>query len=322
MINRRSLVLSGVAAPFVATSSLQARAQVPNNLLRITIPFTPGTTPDSIARVMSPVLQKHLDSAVVVENKAGASGLIGIRSVAQSNDPAMLQIISSTALMIPLFYKQADFDMLKTFTPVTHVASSAFVLTVNGKVPVNNLSEFTAWVKNTPQAYYASPGNGTHHHLFMEMLLQKLGIKLEHVTYKGFASAFNDLMGGQIHAMFVPIQVAVPQRDAGRIKIIGSSLRDRHPGFPAIPSLNELGATGFHADPWYGVWGSPKVTPELAQIYHGAFAAAMEDETVKTTLGKQGLILRPSTPAELQGMAKKEYEMWTRVIREANIRPE
>jgi len=321
MISRRQLIASGIAASLAEFTAEPANAQ--QRQLHIVVPFSPGTTPDTIARALGPSLQKNLNSAVVVDNRVGASGLIGIRWVMQSNDPGTIQIISSTALMIPMFYKEAGFDMMKTFRPITHLVSSAFALVVNKEVPATNLKEFIAWAKTDPRAFYGSPGTGTHHHLFMVMLLQKLGLNIQHIPYKGFSQAFSDLMGGQIQAMFVPIQIAVPQRNAGLIKIIGSSLLERHPNFPSIPSLNEQGATGYNADPWYGAWGSPKVTSELAQTYRAAFITAMNDPEVKNSLVEaQGLILRSSTPEELQAMAEKESAMWTKVIREANIKPE
>lgn len=318
MIDRRTFIASVSAV--CAASVMPAQAQ--SNLVRLVVPLTPGTTPDTIARVMSPVLQKQLGAAIVVENKPGASGMIGMKSVAQSTDVGMLMVVPATTVTLPHFYTKMDFDVLKSFAPITRVASSSFVLVVGNNVKVGNLSEFTDWVKSHPGSFYASPGNGTHHHLFMEMLLQSLGVKLEHVPYKGSGPALNDVMAGLVPTMFLPIQVAVPLRDAGRLKIIGGSLRDRHPGFPEIPSLQELGAKNYHADPWFAVWGSPKIPDELAEKYRAAFEFAMDDPGVKGNLTKQGLILKSSSPAELLRLSKEESDMWTRVIQTAKIKPE
>jgi len=297
-------------------------AHAQQKLLRIVVPLTPGTTPDLIARAIGPVMQAKLDMGFVVENKAGASGMIGMDFVAKSADPATLLIVPATTVTLPLFYKSIDFDVINSFTPITQVCSSSFVLVVHKEVPANTLAEFATWAKSRPGLFYASPGNGTHHHLFMELLKQSLGIPLEHVPYKGSAPAVNDLLGGQIPTMFMPIQVAVPLRDAGRLKIIGGSLRERHPGFPDIPSLQEQGAQNFHADPWFSIWGAPKMSAALVEQYRAAIMAALDDVAVKDKLTKQGLILKTSTPAELLALTKAESALWTQMVRNSNIKAE
>lgn len=297
-----------------------ARSQ--KKLLHLVVPLTPGTTPDTIARTIAPLLQTSLGLDPLVENKAGASGMIGMRSVAKSSDPATLLVVPSTTVTLPLFYKSIDFDVIDSFTPITQVASSSFVLVVHRDVPAASLPEFVAWAKSGTGLFYASPGNGTHHHLFMELLLQSVGVKLEHVPYKGSAPALNDLLGGQIRTMFLPIQVAVPLRDAGRLKIMGGSLRNRHPGFPDIPSLQEQGALNYHADPWFSVWGTPKMRARLVEQYRIAIIAALADPAVNDSLTKQGLILKSGTSAELLALSRTESALWTRVVRETNIKPE
>lgn len=293
-----------------------------SGVVRIVIPLTPGTTPDTIARAIGPHLQKQLKAGIVVENKAGASGMIGMSSVAQPNDTPTLMIVPATTVTLPFFYRKMDFDVLHSFKPITQVASSSFVLAVGPQVPVSNLAEFAAWATANPKGFYASPGRGTHHHLFMEMLLQSLGIRLEHVTYRGSGPALNDLMGGEVPTMFLPIQVAVPLAAAGRLKIIGGSLRERHPGFPEIPSLHELGAKNYHADPWFAVWGSPRLSGEQVEKYREAIVSALRVPETRDNLTRQGLILKTNTPAELQRMTQAESALWAGVIQAAQIKPE
>lgn len=319
MNNTRRTLLSGLAAAGLL-NTWPARAQ--QNLLRIVVPLTPGTTPDTISRAISPILQDRLQMGVVVENKAGASGMIGMNTVAMATDGNTLMVVPATTVTLPQFYKKVDFDVLKAFTPITHLVSSSFVLAVGNAVPANNLAEFVVWAKANPGAFYASPGNGTHHHLFMEMLLQAMGIKLSHVPYKGSAPALNDLLGGQVPTMFLPIQVAVPLRQSGRLKIIGGSLRDRHPNFPDIPSLQEQGAKGYHADPWFALWGGPKVSAVQTERYRASVVAALGTPDIKDNFTKQGLVIKTSTPAELQQMTQQESDMWAKVIQTAQIKPE
>lgn len=317
LLRRTILGATGAAGLLWMTA---ARAQ--QKLLRMVVPLTPGTTPDTIARAIGPIMQANLGMDYVVENKAGASGMIGMSSVAKSTDPGTLLIVPATTVTVPLFYKKINFDVINSFTPITKIASTSFVLVVHKDVPAKNLQEFVTWAKSQQGLFYASPGNGTHHHLFMEMLMQSVGVKLEHVAYKGSGPAVNDLLGGQIPTMFMPIQVATPQRDAGRLKIIGGSLRERHPDFPEIPSLQEQGAKNYHADAWYSVWGTPKMPSTLVEQYRTAIIAALNDPAVKENLTKQGLILKSSTPTELLAMANAESALWTQVVRKSNIKPE
>jgi tripartite-type tricarboxylate transporter receptor subunit TctC len=317
-LRRRTLLAAAGATGLACIGAAYAQQK----LLRMVVPLTPGTTPDLIARAIGPVMQAKLDMGYIVENKAGASGMIGMDFVAKSNDPGTLMIVPATTVTLPLFYKSVDFDVINGFTPITQVCSSSFVLVVHKDVPAKNLSEFISWAKSKPGLFFASPGNGTHHHLFMELLKQSVGVSLEHVAYKGSAPAFNDLLGGQIPAMFMPIQVAVPLRDAGRLKIIGGSLRDRHPGFADIPSLQEQGAKNFHADPWFSVWGTSKMPAPLVEQYRTAIIAALADTVVHDKLTQQGLILKTTTPAELLALTKAESALWTQMVRNSNIKAE
>jgi tripartite-type tricarboxylate transporter receptor subunit TctC len=318
MLDRRTLLMSAAAAAASVTSLAHAQGGV----MRIVVPFTPGTTPDTMARAISQPLQARLGLNPVVDNKPGASGMIGMSAVAKSTDMNTLMVVPSTTTTLPLFYKQIDFDVVNGFTPITQLCSSSFVLAVHKDVPAANLNEFVAWAKAHPRQFYASPGNGTHHHLFMELFLQTVGIKLEHAPYKGAAPAINDLLGGQVAAMFLPIQTGVPLRDQGRIKIIGGSLRQPHPAFPQIPSLAEQGARNFHGDPWFSVWGPPRMPAAQVEQFHAAVVAALADPALKETLTQQGLIVVTTTPAELLARTRAESALWTRVVREANLKPE
>ena len=311
-LSRRTLLTATGAAGLFRFGA--ARAQ--RKLVRMVVPVTPGTTPDLIARAIGPVMQARLDANYVVENKVGASGMIGMEFVAKSADTGTLLIAPATTLTLPLFYKNIDFDVIDGFTPITQVSSSTFVLAVHNDVPAKNLPEFIAWAKSRSGLFYASPGNGTHHHLCMELLKQTLGITLEHVPYKGAAQAFTDLLSGQVPTMFLPVQVAVQHQRSGRVKLIGGTLRERHPGFPEIQSLHEQGASGFEVDPWYAIWGSPKIPAALAEQYRTAIIAALEDAAVKESLVKQGQIIKWGTPAELLALARAESALWARVVRQ------
>jgi tripartite-type tricarboxylate transporter receptor subunit TctC len=317
MLKRRTLLLAATAAAALPPAHAQR-----SDTLRIVVPFTPGTTPDTLARALTPQLQARLGLNPVTDNKPGASGMIGMSAVAKTTDMNTLMVVTSTTTTLPLFYRQVDFDVINGFTPITQLCSSSFVLAVHKDVPASNLEEFVRWAKANPGQFYASPGNGTHHHLFMELLLQTTGVKLAHVPYKGAAPAVNDLLGGQVPTMFLPIQAAVPLREQGRIRIVGSSLRQRHPAFPQIPSLAEQGARDYDGDPWFSMWGPPRMPAAQVEQFRTAIVAALADPALKDTFTQQGLIIETTTPAELLARTRAESALWTRVVREANIKPE
>ena len=291
-------------------------------ILKIVVPLTPGTTPDLIARSIGPFLSQKLDINYTVDNRAGASSMIGMSYVAKSSDPNTLMVIPATTVTLPYLYKNLDFDVINSFTPITQVTSTSFVLVVGPQLGLKNLVDFISWTKNNKNLFYASPGNGTHHHLSMELLKQMTGAEIEHVAYKGSAPAFNDFLSSQVPAMFMPIQVAVPLSQAGKLKIIGGTLKDRHPHFPDIPSLHELGAKDFNVDPWYSIWGPPNLTKNMVDSYRNAILSTLMESSIKENFLKQGLIIKTSTPAELIALTKAESALWSKVIGLTNIKPE
>jgi tripartite-type tricarboxylate transporter receptor subunit TctC len=315
----RRTILKGIAAGALTTRLGAVLAQ--QNLLRMVVPLTPGTTPDTIARAIGATMQAQLGMNYIVDNRPGASGMIGMNAVAKSTDPGMLMIVPATTLTLPMFYKHVDFDVINGFTPITLVSSTSFVLVVHKDIPAANLREFAAWATSAKDGFYASPGIGTHHHLCMELLKQSMHLPLEHVAYKGSSQAFSDLLGGHVPTMFMPIQVAVPLQRSGQLKIIGGSLRYRHPAFPDIPTLQEQGAADYDVDPWYAVWGPPKLPAALVARYHAAIAAAIAQPEVKENMTKEGLILKTNTPDQLLALAREESARWARVVKAANIKP-
>jgi tripartite-type tricarboxylate transporter receptor subunit TctC len=319
---RTAIKKSALAACAFLTPQFFHKAIAQQRLLKIVVPLTPGTTPDLIARAIGPLVGQRLDINFTVDNRVGASSMIGMSYVAKTTDTNTLMIVPATTVTLPLLYKTVDFDVINSFTPITQVTSTSFVLVVGPQIPVKNLNDFVVWTKTNKNQFYASPGSGTHHHLSMELLKQITGAEIEHIAYKGSAPAFNDFLSGQIPAMFMPIQVAVPLNQAGKLRIIGGSLKERHPNFPDIPSLHELGAKDFNVDPWYSVWGPPNLSKNLIESYRNAIISSLNDNSIKDTFQKQGLIIKTTTPSELVALTKAEFALWSRVIGLTNIKPE
>ena len=319
--NRRRLVIGAALGasglPFGALA--QGLSGPP---VRVIVPQTPGTTPDLIARLLAPKLQAEFDQPFVVENKPGASGAIGAEMVAKAApDGRTLMVTVSTICMYPHFYSELKFDVFKSFQPITRVAASCMALAVHKSVPVSNVQEFIAYVRARPgKLNYGSAGNGTHHHLCMELLKQREGLDIVHVPYKGSAGANTDLIAGVIPALFTPVQVALPLHKGGQVKILGQTMLERHPLFPDIPSLNEQGIKGYNVEIWVGVWGPAALPANMVAKYNAQVRDIVTRPDIKETFAKQGLIANTTTPEELAQITRAEYDMWGKLVREAKIK--
>lgn len=315
-MNRRQLLLAGLAVPFAA------RAQgISNRPVRFILGQTAATTPDLIARTLAQRMQAKWNQPFVVENRGGAGGAIGLDAVAKSPpDGHVLTISVNSTVTLPLFFK-IDFDILNSFTPIGIVAENQFALVVHPSVPAKNYPEWLEWAKREgPKANYGSPGNGTHHHLLMESVKLQTGLKLTHIPYKGSAPAFADLMGGQIATMFVPLGTAITLGASGKIVPIGCSARERSPLAPQIPSLHEQGLTGFDYSSWFSAWGPAGMAHDLVAKYRSAFAEVLAEDGVRESLAKMGVSVKLSTPEELDKRNRDDYAHFAKLIKDAHIK--
>jgi tripartite-type tricarboxylate transporter receptor subunit TctC len=312
----RVLAAAAALAPLGTAAQLLSKRPV-----RIVVPFTPGTGPDIVARLLAPKLQARWDQPFFVENRAGASGTIGAEYAAKAPpDGHTIMVGPASALTAPHLYKKLGYDVLKDLAPITSVGSTSLALVVHKSLPVNNLQGFIRFAKARPgQLNYGSPGNGTHHHLCMELLKLRAGLDMVHVPYKGTAGAVIDLIAGHIPTMFVPIHVALPMWKAGQVKMLAQSLRGRHPLFAEIPSLHEQGVSGYDVDLWMGVWAPAGMGAELLGRYNSEIRAIVAQPDMREQLASQGLVPNTSTPAEFAKLVRDEYDKWGKVIRDAKI---
>jgi len=312
-----ALAAAAAAAPFAALAQGLSKRPV-----RIIVPFTPAAGPDIVARLLAPRLQARWDQPFFVENRPGASGTIGTEVVVKAPpDGHTIMVGPASIVTAPHLYPKISYDVVKDLTAVTNIGSTSLALVVHKSAPVGTLREFIAWVKSQPgKLNYGSPGNGTHHHLCMELLKLQAGLDIVHVPYKGSASAENDLIAGVIPMMFLPIHVALPKIKAGQIKVLGESLKGRHPLFPDIPSLHEQGVTGYDVDLWLGVWAPPGLPADILARYNSDIRAIVAQPDMREQLAGQGLVPNTGTPEQFAKQVKEDFEKWGRVIREAGIK--
>src|SRR3954462_4350261 len=289
-------------ALLAAALSCLAHAQpFPNRPVTLVVPFSPGTGIDILARVIAPKLSDRWHQPVVVENKAGASGNIGTDFVAKADPDGQTLIVTvNTFTITPSVIRNTPYDVVNDFTPVSKIATAAYCFDVNPKVfPAKDMREAIALIKANPGKYFfASPGNGTPHHIGMELLKLRLGLSATHVPYKGFAGAMQDLIGGQVHMMFTLVHSSIPHARAGRIRILGVTGKERSPQFPEAPTFREQGIDFMEdVDAWYAVIGPAKLAPELLAKLNAGVNEVMALADVKENLLKQGLIPTSSTPS-------------------------
>ncbi|MFA7679500.1 MAG: tripartite tricarboxylate transporter substrate binding protein [Pigmentiphaga sp.] len=315
------------ALTYIAGSALAlglpgaARAQTQSGPIHFIIGSTPGTGPDTMTRLIQPQLQQRWSRSVVVENKPGAGGIIGIDTVAKAapnGNTLMLQ--TSTLFLLPYFYKDIPFDPLTSFTPISQVAWSTFALVVNESVPARTLPELIAWIKSQGKnVNYASPGAGTENHLFGELFKQEAGVEIMHVPYRGTANAIQDLLGGQVSMMFLPIATANNQLKSGRVRIIGCTSKERFPLMPQFPSLHEQGLSNFDFNNWYGVWGPASMPEEMATRYSEGVQSVLALPEIVNSFSQNGWVAKSSSSQVLASMGQEQFNTWRKVITDARI---
>jgi len=317
----RNLLIAILVLVTPVTVNAQALSNRP---IRIIVPFTAGTGMDILARIVGEQLRQKWDQPVVVENKPGASGNIGTEAVANAPpDGHTLMMTANTFVITPPLYKNVPYDPVRSFAAVGLVATGQLALAVNPQRKITSVQELIAQAKASPaKLNYASPGIGTPQHLAMESLKLAAGIDLVHVPYKGSAGAVQDLVGGQVDAMILPVHTSLPLLADNRIRVLAVTSAKRSPVAPELPTLSEQGVSGFDVDLWYGLY-APAATPaDIVQRFNAAVNEILADKGVQEMIGKQGLVPTGGKPEVLAQLTSKDLERWTRLIRDANIQPE
>jgi tripartite-type tricarboxylate transporter receptor subunit TctC len=297
-----------------------AQAQYPSRPIRIVVPFTPGTGIDILARSFGQKLGERLKVPVVVENRPGASGNIGTEAVAKAPPDGYTLLMTATTLVQSVaLHKSVPYDP-KAMTPIGLAAIGNLALVAHPSVAAKSVAELVALARSRPgQLNYASPGNATPHHLAMELLKLHFGVSLVHVPYKGTAGAVTDILGGQVQLMFLPVHVALPHVQAGKLHMLASGGAQRSAATPDVPSLAEAGVKDIDVDIWYALLGPPGLAREIVAQLNAELAAILEAPEVRAGLLRQGLAPKTGAPADLARLIDADLERWGRVVREARI---
>jgi len=308
-----------LALLFVSATAL---AQFPTRAISIIVPIPPGGAPDIAARVLGQKLSESLGQPVVVENRAGANGNIANELVAKAQpDGYTLGLLADSQIAInPHLYRKMPLDTLRDLVPVHTVASNQFVLAVNAQLPVNNFKEFIELAKKSnPPLAYASGGNGSQHHLTMEMLKQRAGINLLHVPYKGGAPASTAAVSGEVAAMWAGSSNA-PQIKAGRLKALAVSGGKRSAQYPELPTISEF-YPGFENSIWLGLFGPAGIPEPVLLKLRTEIRRALEQPDVKQKMNSAGG-LEPyvTTAEEFQAIIQRDYAKYAKVVKDVGIK--
>ncbi len=308
----------------VLASGLSAAQSWPSRPVKMVVPFPAGGPTDVLTRVLSEKLGQALGQPVVVENRAGAGGTIGSDLVAKSapDGYTLLMATGSTHSVGPYLGK-VPYDPQKDFTPIVYVGFATNVLLVSPTLGVNNVRELIELAKKDPgKLNYSTSGIGSVAHLTSEMFASMAGIKLTHVPYKGTQLSISDLASGQVAMLFDNLMTGKPHVDSKRLKGIAISSRTRSSIMPDVPTVAESGLPGFDSWNYFGIFGPANLPPAIAARLNSEMNRILADPAVRERFYTLGFEITGGTAAEFTAVIQSESQRWSRVIREANVKPE
>jgi tripartite-type tricarboxylate transporter receptor subunit TctC len=297
----------------------------PARRITLVVPYTPGSGFDIVARTVGQKLQERWGQAVIVDNKAGASGTIGTEAVANAApDGYTLLVSGGPHTVYPSLMKGLRFDSLASFTPVGVTAAGVVALVVNPQaLPVNTVDELIKELRAKPGKYnFSSPGVGTLQHLGMELFKQQLKLDVLHVPYRGAAPAITDLITGQVQFTYLPVNSALPQVQAGKLRMLAVASSKRTALAPEVPSLSELGYPSLDFDLWFGFLGPANLPSAIVRKWDDELAMVNALPDVTSALLKQGLAPMSLDSAATGALIRRDIARWREVVEKAGIKPE
>lgn len=319
---RRALLALALAACATAAPAQQPAAAYPSKPIQIVVTFTPGGAPDILARLIGDKLQAAWGQPVRVENRPGAGGNTGADTVAKAAPDGHTIVVGTvgTHAINGALYSRMPYDMVADFAPVTLLATTPNLLVVNPGVPARTLAELIALGRREGNMTFASSGAGTSIHVSGELFKTMTGIDMQHIPYKGRATAIPDLLGGRVTMMFDNMPSSLPLVKEGKLRALGVTSARRSPAAPEIPTLAEQGLAGFEAVSWFALFapaGTPKPVVDKLQA---EVKRVLELPEVANKLAESGLEPVGSTPAELAAYQRAEILKWAKVVKQSGAR--
>ena len=317
MLTRRA-TLAGLAA---LAAPLRAHAQpTPGRTITIVVPYPPGGPVDLVARLLA---QESDLGQVVVDNRAGASGVVGTLAVARAepDGQTLVRGTNQTHATNQSLIKNCPYDATRDFAPVAGLALIPHVLVVRKDLAVLTVDDLVATAKAKPGGFsYGSTGNGSGSHLAGELFKTKAGVDLLHVPFKGVAPMTTELLAGRVDLSIAPLPGLISQQiEAGNLHALATASTRRAPKLPSVPTMAQAGLPGVEADAWFALFAPARTPPAMIDRLYQAFTMALRKDGVRSNLAGQGLVIAIRTPAEMTAMLPGEVEKWAAVIRAANV---
>jgi tripartite-type tricarboxylate transporter receptor subunit TctC len=314
-----SLLVSALCG--VSTAHAQG---YPTKPIRMIVPYTPGGSIDTVGRLVADELQKILGQAIIVDNKPGASGMIGANEAGRaSNDGYTLLFNASSQVYMPLVVAKKTYDAEKDFTPIAQVGYVPLAVVVNPAIPARTLAEFAALAKAQPKKLtWATSGLGTTSHLTEETINRELKLDMEIILYKGAVPQLTDVMGGHVSAAVSPLPGVSPFIKSGKLRPVAVTSSKRLAAYPDVPTVAESGMPGFEILSWYGLWGPAGMPREVVDKLNAAVHKAVQSPHVKARFADLSFETVDNTPAQFSKLIQDEIRRIGVVVKAANIRIE
>jgi tripartite-type tricarboxylate transporter receptor subunit TctC len=320
---RAALGTMGAIAMMVGMQPMVcANEAYPNRPIKMIIPYTPGGSIDTVGRLVAGQLQRQLGKAIVIENRPGASGMIGSEAVAKAPaDGYTLLFNASSQVYLPLVAKNAPYDAIKDFTPIAQVGHVPLIVVANSGLPASSLRDLVTLAQAKPRTYtWATSGLGTTSHLAEEMIRHAFKLEMDIVSYKGAVPQLNDVMGGHVSAAVSPMPGAYPFVKAGRLKVLAVTSNKRIPQLPGVPTVAESGMPGFELLSWYGLWGPANLPADITRKLSQEVNKAVREAGLKKRFDELAFETVQSTPEQFKVVIQEEIEKVAGIVKAARIR--
>lgn len=321
-MNRRALVLSLAAC--LPLSHAIAQNVFPSKPIKLVVPYAPGGSADIAARLVADEWGKALGNSMFIENKGGAGGNLGVDQVAKSLADGYTIGLQTVSLAInPALTPKMPYDTLKDLAPISTVATSQHVLVVNNNLPANNLNELIAQLKAKPGGMsYGSAGSGSTFHIAAELFKSVGGLDVMHVPYRGGGPALVDTISGQVQMAFPVLSAAQPHVQAGKIRALGVTGKQRSALMPDVPTIAEAGLPNYAFETWFMVFAPAGTPAPVIEKLNAGLRTALANPTVKARMTKEGYDPMPSTPSEARTRLESELPQWAKLVKERGITSE
>ena len=303
-------------------AAAQTPAPYPQRNVLLIVPYSPGTGADIAARTLGPRLAERLKFSVIIDNRTGATGIIGSDFVAKAAPDGHVLLMTATSFATtPALSPKLPFDPVKSFAPVVQIAASQLTLVTHPQLPVKSVRDFIRLAKQRPgQLLYASPGNGGPQHLVAELIKLETAIDIVHVPYKGAGAAITDLIGGHVQATVSALQTISPQVRADKLRILAVMGEKRVPAFPDVPTMKEQGLPNLVVETWYGLFAPASTPPAVIAQLNADLNALLQQPEVREALARQDLITVGGSPERFGDMVRRDLARWSSVVAAAKIK--